>query len=359
MAQKTDTATTDAHAGGSVLLTRFSAIGDVAMTVPVIYSVCRAYPATRFVMVTRSRLTDIFVNPPENLTLVGVDLKNDYRGIPGLRRLCRELKEKYGTEIYIDLHDVLRTKIMRAIMKISGVRTFHIVKPRGERKKLTRQGSKIMVPVKTQLEQYREVFAKAGFGASDTFSGLFAGSDAETEKHEGEKWIGIAPFAAHQGKIYPLEKMRKVVELLAAVPGNRIFFFGGGESEEAVLNAWVAEIPNTASLAGSRMGFHKELAFMSGLNAMLCMDSANMHLAAIAGTPTVSIWGATHPYCGFGPWHQPESSYVQAPVVCRPCSVFGNKPCLRGDYMCLNAIAPELVARYVMETIAKQSNDER
>ncbi len=77
------------------------------------------------------------------------------------------------------------------------------------------------------------------------------------------------------------------------------------------------------------------------------MDSANMHLAALAGTPTVSVWGATHPYCGFRGWRQKEELTVQLPMDCRPCSVFGNKPCLRGDYLCLAAIKPELILNKV------------
>ncbi|MDE6541614.1 MAG: glycosyl transferase family 1, partial [Muribaculaceae bacterium] len=76
------------------------------------------------------------------------------------------------------------------------------------------------------------------------------------------------------------------------------------------------------------------------LDCMLTMDSGNMHLAAIAGTPTLSIWGATHPYCGFAAWRQSDADTIQLPVPCRPCSVFGNRPCRRRDLMCLDAIRP-------------------
>lgn len=76
---------------------------------------------------------------------------------------------------------------------------------------------------------------------------------------------------------------------------------------------------------------------------MLTMDSANMHMAAIAGAPTVSIWGATHPYCGFKGWRQTDDSTLQLPLSCRPCSVFGDKPCQNGDLLCLSGIRPEMV----------------
>ena len=94
----------------TALLSRFSAFGDVAMTVPVIYSACRCYPDVRFVLVTRPSMTSIFVNAPDNLVLVGADVKAEYNGVAGLRRLASRLYADYRPDIFIDLHNVLRTK---------------------------------------------------------------------------------------------------------------------------------------------------------------------------------------------------------------------------------------------------------
>lgn len=72
---------------------------------------------------------------------------------------------------------------------------------------------------------------------------------------------------------------------------------------------------------------------------MISMDSANMHLASIVGTRCVSIWGATHPYAGFLGFGQSENDVVQInDLTCRPCSVFGDKECYRGDWACLEEI---------------------
>ena len=83
---------------------------------------------------------------------------------------------------------------------------------------------------------------------------------------------------------------------------------------------------------------------MSHLDAMVSMDSANMHMASLVNCPVVSIWGATHPYAGFVGWGQKEENFVQLDMPCRPCSIYGSKPCLRGDYACLSGIAPEVIA---------------
>lgn len=82
---------------------------------------------------------------------------------------------------------------------------------------------------------------------------------------------------------------------------------------------------------------------MGQSDVMLSMDSANMHLASLVGTRVVSLWGGTHPYAGFLGWNQKPEDCIQVDLLCRPCSVYGNKDCLRGDYACMNGIAPDQI----------------
>lgn len=171
---------------------------------------------------------------------------------------------------------------------------------------------------------------------------------AESLKPRGEKWIGIAPFAAHKGKIYPLENMERVIELLLErEPNCRIFLFGGGAEERELLTQWESRHDRcTCALLGS---LYNELVLMSHLDTMVSMDSANMHLASLTGTRVVSVWGATHPFAGFMGWNQSPADAVQTTLPCRPCSIFGNKPCLHGDYPCLNSITPEEIVERVLK----------
>ncbi|MCF0195305.1 MAG: glycosyltransferase family 9 protein [Bacteroidaceae bacterium] len=164
--------------------------------------------------------------------------------------------------------------------------------------------------------------------------------------------IGVAPFAAHDGKIYPLELMREVVRRLAEGGRCDIYLFGGGQKEREVLEEWETEMPRVRSVAGRLGGLDKELELMSTLRLMLSMDSANMHLASLVGTPVISIWGATHPLAGFMGWRQSEANAIQVDLPCRPCSIFGNKPCLRGDYACLRQITPEQIVAKVNDALA-------
>lgn len=338
--------------GRRVLVTRFSAIGDVAMTVPVLYSVCRTHPDDMFYMVTRPSMTPIFVNPPENLVVIGADVKSDYKGLNGMNRLLKELCDQYYIDTYVDLHAVLRTFALSALCRLRGIKVSRINKGRRGKRALTRRNNKVMLPLLSSRARYREAFFRAGFPMSERFDGVYGKNnrapfdriaEITSPKSQGEKWLGIAPFAKHKGKIYPLPLMEQVVKEIAQLPNVKIFLFGGGEQEQAILRQWAEKYPNTISLAEKRWGFAREMELMSHLDVMLTMDSANMHLASLVNVPVVSIWGATHPYCGFKGWRQKEDLTLQLPMPCRPCSTFGNKPCYRSDYLCLSGIPPTSV----------------
>lgn len=349
----------------TIILARFSALGDVAMTIPVVYSACRCYPDVNFVFVTRPSMVSMFVGAPANLTVTGVDVKSEYAGIGGLRRLAGMLRKEYRPDAFGDLHNVLRTKIIGLFMRMAGIPVARMFKPRAKRRALTRPVNKVMLPLTSQRARYREVFYKLGLPLNERFDGLYGGpgkadtaafAAITTPKSDGERWIGIAPFAAHAGKIYPPEKMEQVLGRLQADADSgecplRVFLFGGGEKETEILERWAGKYKCAVSLAGKKYGFGAELALMNHLDCMVSMDSANMHLAAIAGTPTLSVWGATHPYCGFKAWRQADDMMVQLPLSCRPCSVFGDKACPRGDYLCLNAIRPDMVYEKICKTI--------
>lgn len=347
----------------SVVLARFSAIGDVAMTVPVVYSLCRTYPDVSFLFVTRRTMADIFVAPPANLKVIGVDLKTDYVGVAGMRRLASELRRDYDIDLFIDLHNVLRTRMLRFFWCLSGIKAKVLRKGKSRKKALTRRYRKRLLPLISQRARYREVCYRAGLPVNDNFEGLYGGrakSDTALFEHitaprqEGEKWIGVAPFAAHRGKIYPVGQMEQALDIIMSkAPGVKFFFFGGGGDERDVLERWAQKYDGSVSLAGKKYGFAVELALINHLDTMITMDSANMHLASIASVPTISVWGATHPYCGFKGWRQHDADIVQLPMTCRPCSVFGSKPCYRGDYQCLTAISPKTIADKAVEKISQ------
>ena len=341
----------------TILITRFSAVGDVAMTIPLLYSLCDAYPGHRFIFVSRERFGQFFINKPENLDFIGINPVR-YKGLSGLYRLYRELS-LYEPDMLADLHDVLRTKILRTYFKLFGrIKVASIDKGRKEKALLVKSKNKNKQQLKSTFERYGEVFTKLGLPFTPSFSSLFKdskgyiGDFATFIPPKGDdRWIGIAPFARHGGKIYPLDKMEQVVAQLSQQEQTRLFFFGNGPEEEKTINQWCDKYPNCISFIG-KTDFNGELRLISHLDAMLCMDSANMHMASLVGTPAVSVWGATSPLAGFLGWQQHMEDCIELQLECRPCSIFGNKPCRYGDYRCMN-IEPRIIAEKIIQKTNK------
>lgn len=348
MAQKNNKAKT-------VLITRFSAVGDIAMTIPLLYPLCESYPDVRFIFVSRERFGQFFIGKPKNLDFIGINTEN-YKGPVGLFRLYKLLK-KERPDAYADLHNVLRTKILRIYFRLfSGTKCAYIIKGRSEKRALTRSSGKCTTQLKNTFERYGEVFEKIGFPISSTFRSVFKDGKGDITCFSGiipekgnDKWIGIAPFARHKGKIYPLEHMEKVIAGLSNIKNVKIFLFGNGPEEKRTTDNWCSKYPNTTSLIGIS-DFSGELKLISHLDAMVCMDSANMHMASLVGTPAISIWGATSPLAGFLGWNQQRSDCVELLLPCRPCSIFGNKPCLFGDYRCMDISPEEIISRIKTRT---------
>ncbi len=338
-----------------LLVIRLSAIGDVAMTVPAIWSLVKNHPDVQVTFVSQGFARDI-INQLPGMLFFEANTKARHKGLLGIFRLYQDLKKLDSYEAVIDLHNVIRSKILRNLFWLSGVKKVSIIdKGRKEKRRLVRLRNKQLKPLKTTPERYMDTLKKIGYTIDDSFDYLFreARLPDNITIHLGYKdkhWIGIAPFAKHKGKIYPLDKMERVVELLASSKTNKIILIGGGGKEQETLEVWEKKYPNTLSIA-RKYSILNELKIISNLDVMVCMDSANMHFASLVNTPVVSIWGATHPFAGFYGWKQNAGNAVQIDLYCRPCSIYGNKACFRKDYACLNRIEPETVVSKINTVI--------
>lgn len=309
-----------------ILAYRFSAFGDVAMLVPVFKEFLEQNPNAEIIMLSRKNFEALFDNIPR-LKFHGINL-SDYKGIGGLKKLSDELYQQYHPQIVGDFHQVLRTNILNFFFKLKKLPVYQLDKGRMEKKQLIKISNLNKYQLPKTTERYADIFRKMGFSLT-----LSHQLRPISENKEG---IGFAPFAQHYGKMLPLEKSFELAKKLAQT--KKVYFLGGGKSEMEILAQWEKEIPNTESLAG-KLSLNEELQKIANMETMISMDSANMHLASLVGTRCISIWGATHPFAGFLGYGQSENDIVQIEdLTCRPCSIFGNKKCYRGDWACLNEI---------------------
>ncbi|MDR0294648.1 MAG: glycosyltransferase family 9 protein [Prevotellaceae bacterium] len=318
-----------------VLLLRFSAMGDVAMTAAALREFAPAHPDIHFTMVSRPLFAPFFEGI-DNVSFIVADFKNKYKGLPGLWRLFHELR-RHKPDAVADMHDVLRTKILSLLFRLWGFKVKKINKGRAEKRRLTRRRNKQLNPLKHMIKRYTEVLLHVSDFRFRIPNSKFEINNQLITHHSSliTHKIGLAPFAKYKGKIYPLERMEKVVAHFAQLKNVEVYLFGGGEEEIKFLAEWAFKYKCVISLAG-KMSLSEELAQLATMDVLLSMDSANMHLASLVGVPVVSIWGATHPFAGFTGWRQQDVNNIQIDLPCRPCSVFGNKPCYRHDYACMN-----------------------
>lgn len=326
-------------------------MGDVAMTVPVLRAFVKQYPSVQLTVISRPFFKPFFNGIP-NISFFAFDEKERHKGVAGLLRLFQDLK-KLNIDAFADLHNVLRSQVIRNLFALSGKKVAAVDKGRKEKKELTRAENKVFKQLPTMFERHAKVFEELGFPL-DLSKPIFPKKvvlDKEISQIIGDnhyKLIGIAPFAQYDSKVYPLDLMQEVVKQLAANSSYTILLFGGGKKEVAVLESLSKGKENVINMAG-KIKFQQELQLISNLDVMLSMDSGNAHIAAMLGVKVVTLWGATHPFAGFSPFNQPlENALVsnreKYPLL--PTSVYGNKK-VEGYDDVMRTILPEKVVLHI------------
>lgn len=326
------------------LVIRLATLGNVAMTVPVIAALSKRYPNDRFIVAAKKELGAMF-KPFPNVEFHEVDNHLDWKGV---FRLWRALRDE--VDEVVDLQDVPRTRVLDLLMRLSGKNVTRVRYGRWRKHLLTLWGIGKNRPLPTEFERYKDAFQRAGRDTNDAFEALpvnEASAKAVKERF-GQKegrWIGMAPFAKSKSNMLPYRVTKDIIERLTQDPGTRIFLFGAGKVECEMLRQWATVFPRTESVAGNlRLG--EELELMRMLDLMICMDSANQHLASLVGLRALSIWCATHPVIGFKGWKQRDEDIIQRlDLRCRPCTCHGTNHCRYGNYAC---------RKIDVETIVKQ-----
>ena len=336
-------------------------MGDVAMIVPVIRAFVEQNPNVKITVVSRPFFKPFFNGIP-NVNFFAVDVKGRHKGLKGLLKLHSDLKQ-LNIDAVADLHNVLRSQILRILFALSGKKVAYTDKGRADKKALTRAENKIFKPIKSMVERHVDTFNELGFSINLSSSKFPQKVNLAEDilKITGEKitqkWIGIAPFAQYDSKVYPQDLMEKVIEELASDTTNKIFLFGGGNKEIEILNSFSDCNQNVINVAG-KLKLQQELDLISNFDVMLSMDSGNSHMAAMLGIKVITLWGATHPFAGFAPFNQPfenclVSDREKFPLL--PTSVYGNKK-VEGYGDAMRTISPEKVVFSIQSQLAASEN---
>lgn len=327
----------------NILVIRFSAMGDVVLTVPVIQNLLKIYPDIQITILTKPFLNPFFEGVP-NLSIFPIDLKGTHKGAWGLYTLVRELTVKQKYDCVIDLHDVIRSRVISTFFRAKGVPIYRIDKGRKEKRAFIKGNRSKILPHTTK--RYQEVFYRAGFVFPLEKVLLPELKEAGRVKEIVSKFsiinIGIAPFAAHKSKEWGLSKIHRLIKNINKHYEVHFYLFGGGVKEVGKLNALANNYTNVTNLAGL-FSLREEMQLLRNLSVLIGMDSGNMHIASLVGIPVISIWGGTHPGLGFKALYQPDKNSIQLSLEnqkgCK-FSVYGtSKPQLKeSPYFCIQKI---------------------
>ncbi|PTN10170.1 glycosyltransferase family 9 protein [Mangrovibacterium marinum] len=334
----------------TILVYSYAGLSEIVRLLPVLKGVLESNKDLEIYLLTQPFLFPVFEGI-ERLYPVTSDLKRKHKGVTGLFRLYKRLKSEINPDEVFDLHQVLRTFILNSYFRAGGVKVHAFRKGRVEKRQAVKNKSHRQLP--STIDRYAAAFSEAGYRFILPQPPLFRTTPREQalqlltlDAAKVETLIGIAPFAKHRQKVWGVDKIRELLGVLRQVPKAKVVLFGGGKAEMEILDSLAAEFDHCL-VAAHHINFAEELQVLPHLDVMLSMDSANMHLAAMAGVPVVSVWGGTHPSLGFAPYHQSDDNLIQyngPDIACRPCSVFGNKKCIYGDVRCMQYISVKQVA---------------
>ena len=328
-----------------VLLVRFSSIGDILLTTPLVRALARRHPEAKLVYVTKRAMAPLVADNPHVAEVVALEPDEPIRH---LARRLRTLAPTHG----LDLHGSIRSAGLRLLVRCrwSGYR----------KRKLARS---LLISAKVDAYRRRTPVAERYFEAArrlDTRPDggppefcLSAGATDRVDQWLAERALAggaiaaLAPGAAHATKRWPTAHWAALGERLRAA-GYRTVIVGGPE-DRGLAQQLVAA--GAAASAAGEFSLQETGALLQRARVVVSGDTGVMHMATGVGTPVVALFGPTVAQFGFFPYSA-RSVVLERALECRPCSATGTATCPLGHHRCLTDIAPADVAAAVERLVA-------
>lgn len=322
------------------LIIRFSSIGDIVLTTPVIRCLRNKFPEAEIHFLTKHSFRGIVEHNPYINKIHTLGDSFDL--------MLHELAlEEY--DYVIDLHHNLRTLRIKKFLK--NAKSFSFNKLNVEKFILT--NFKInTLPKKHIVDRNLETVASLGVVNDGMGLDYFIPKMDEVKKDDiptshMHGYIGLVIGAALATKKFPLHKLK---ELCAAI-NHPIILLGGKEDYDdgkELANVDEIKIYN----ACGKFNLNESASLIKGAKLIISNDTGLMHMAAALQKPIISLWGNTVPAFGMYPYYGNKSN-KQYEVVeinnlwCRPCSKIGYKKCPRGHFKCMENIAVNNIVNLV------------
>jgi heptosyltransferase-2 len=340
-----------------ILIIRFSSLGDIVLTTPVIKSLKEKFPQSKIFFLTKSQYESLLKNDPHVFSLIEFDPKERHRGISGFLKLIQELKAS-KFDLVVDLHSNLRSFLIRHLLKAK-------VKIRYDKRWLARfllvhfKFIKIK-PVHT-VDSYGGALKKIGMNSVGKDPQIFLDEEGENflkdfliEKNikKDDIVVGIHPGARWETKRWNEEKFAQVCQILNQKLKAKIILFGD-QKDQKVIDRINPQAEDQNLFKAVNLPLNKFMSLIRRSDCFITNDSGPMHMASALGVPVVAIFGPTHPQLGFSPLGA-KNIVLTANVECSPCSLHGEKKCHKESRLCMDLIQPEMVVDAVERLLKKK-----
>ena len=313
-----------------ILIVRFSAIGDILLTFPVVEALGKKYANAEIHFLTKPAHASLLQLLPRKIK---VHLLSD-----SLLHTARALREEHF-DLVIDLHNNLRTLILQVFM-----RSFHWkrVNKLNIRKWLLTTFKWDTLPNTHVIDRY----AKAANVKVD-FPVPLNHSSHQHPFPLPTSYVAWVLGATFETKQFPLNKIKEVLPAL-----NCPVVLLGGTKELEMANELLKAFPSVLSLVG-KTSISEAALVLKEAKLVVTNDTGLMHLASFYNKPMVCLWGNTLPAFGMYPFNNDQIKHFEVKdLACRPCSKIGSHRCPKSHFNCMQqqdstAISTEINALFL------------
>jgi ADP-heptose:LPS heptosyltransferase len=308
-----------------VLVIRFSSIGDIVLTTPLLRALKEQVPGVTIHYVTRAPFREILAHNP-HVDKLFVFNKTIHEITPALKA------ENY--DLVVDLHRNLRSLILKTRLRRKSV-TFN--KLNLQKFIAVNLKMKSVLPHKHIVGRYFETLRT--LNVSDDTKGLeYYISEADKIdtsalffKNKPEKFISLVIGGSYTTKKIPLEKL----EQICASARMPVILLGGKE-DKSVADQLRKKFPHLVNCSGL-FTINQTASIIQQSEWVITSDTGMMHIASAYKKKIISVWGNTIPEFGMYPYlPHPESILMEiAGLRCRPCSKLGFAECPRKHFRCM------------------------
>ncbi len=335
------------HPPSKILIIRFSSIGDIVLTNPVVRFLRKQFPGARIDFVTKKEHAELVRWNPDLSNVILFDPASE-GALAGLRRKIRETRY----DLIVDLHNSVRSRMLRTF---SGARKVRVIRKQIIRRfLLVAFGKNLYKNPRSVTDRYCDTVRRFGdpdpvveFPLPDDIVGTATGRLTAGKFTSTDRLVGFAPSAMHFTKRWPMDRFVKLGIALATSDRVKIVILGSAADAEYCAD--IAQLINSG--AGAHCAEHlagklsiSESAVIAGLcGVFVTNDTGLMHLAAARGAKVVAIFGSTVREFGFSPQGEGHVVMESRGLECRPCSHIGRSRCPKGHFRCMNDITVDSV----------------